>query len=68
MERESEEWKFGERKEERKKGVGWRSNLEERGYGVCISPSLCPHCAQSSWGLVCDREEEQLGLINHNGN
>lgn len=57
----------GRKEEQGKRGAGWRSNWEGRGYRVCISPSLFPHCAQNL-GLVRDREEEQLGLINHNGN
>lgn len=68
--RESEEWKLGrEGRKKKERGVGeGGSNWEEKTVQSLHKPIVMPPlCAELS-GLVCGREEEQLGLINHNGN
>ena len=49
--------KEGRKEEKRRKGG---SNWEERGYRVCISPSLCPHCARSSRGWSATEKKSRL--------
>lgn len=50
-----------------REGKGHRWSNEEEIPSLHKSVVLPPLCVELS-GLVRDREEEQLGLINHNGN
>lgn len=58
--RGSEEWKLGwEGRKRRGRGAGGVIGSRE-GTEVCISPSLCPRCAPSSWGRRVTEKRSSL--------
>lgn len=69
-ERESEEWKLGRQGRKKKRGVGgWRGVIGSgEGAWSLHKPIVMPPLSAELLGLVYDGEEEQFGLINHNGN